>query len=205
MLDVAHSKLGSEKDNTGRTDVQFIEHDITSLDGVVDGEFEIITICSALVLLPDPGAAIKHWSRFLKKGGRMVVDIPHERSMLSLKILSLIAPSFGISILGNRNWIRGPESLRELMENAGLKAEVLETEIFEDIPARTEEGRSEWVVEEGGRIFEKVIKGTGFEALGAEEREKARAMFQAEWKKLAGDDGRVGEEGRLWIGIGWNP
>lgn len=201
MLDVARSKL--QLDENRGFNIEFLEHDITSLDSVIDGEFDIITICSALVLLPNPGAAIKHWSQFLRRGGRMVVDVPHEKSMLSLKVLSLIAPSFNVSVLGNRNWIIGRESLKELMENTGLQGEVYKTEIFEDIPAKTEPRRTEWGAEEGGRIFENIARSSGFEKMEKKEREQAKAMFEAEWTKLAGNDGRVREEGRLWIGFGY--
>lgn len=205
MLDIARSKL--HLDENTKLGIKFIEHDITSLDSIVDGEFDIITCCSALVLLPDPRKAIAHWAKYLKRGGKMVIDIPHGKSMLGLKCLSLVAESFGVEMLGNRNWIVGLDSLKVLMESAGLQSEVLETEIFEDIPSRTEEGRSEWGAEQGGMIFEKMVKGTGrlfngIETLGTEDRSLAKGMFEDEWRKLAGTNGKVREEGRLWVGIG---
>jgi ubiquinone/menaquinone biosynthesis C-methylase UbiE len=156
MLSVARSKL-LEKKNEG-VEIEFVEHDITSLDeaeilGRMEGSFDIITICSALVLLKDPGKAIKHWSKWLKRGGRMIVDIPFTHSMLSLKIFDIISPEFGIEVLGKRTWIKGPKSLQTVMEDAGLETEVLATDVFDDIPARTEQGRSEWGTEEGEGLF----------------------------------------------------
>lgn len=55
MLGIARSKL-SEPSNQG-LDIAFVEHDITSLSGIPElsgkeGYFDIITICSAFVLLP---------------------------------------------------------------------------------------------------------------------------------------------------------
>lgn len=134
MLDVAVLKLQPGQEIT------FVEHDICNLDGVKvlegkEGTFDTITICSALVLLPDSAAATKHWAEYLKSGGngktggRMVVDVPHTHSMLALKILDLIGPEFGIESLGRRTWIKGPESLRGLLEGAGLTAEVRVTEV----------------------------------------------------------------------------
>lgn len=44
-----------------------------------DGGFDIISICSALVLLPDQQGAIRFWvEKLLKKGGRLIVDVPTE-------------------------------------------------------------------------------------------------------------------------------
>jgi ubiquinone/menaquinone biosynthesis C-methylase UbiE len=141
MLDIAREKFG--EDECKGLEVKFLEGDIANLtrledQGVTKGSFDIITICSALVLLRDTQAAIQHWAQYLKPGGRMVVDIPHNKSMLSNKIPSLISPDFGIRILGDWNWIKGVESLERALDVADLKAEVIETDIFDDIPARTE-------------------------------------------------------------------
>lgn len=38
--------------------------------------------------------------------------------------------------------------------------------------------------------------------LDGEERQRARRRFVEEWRKLAGDDGVVREEGRLFVGVG---
>lgn len=207
MLDVALEKFG--EDECKGLEVKFLESDIANLtelegEGLTNGSFDIITVCSALVLLGDPQAAIQHWAQYLKPGGRMVVDIPHNKSMLSNKILSLIAPDFGLRILGDRNWIKGAESLEWALEGAGLKAEVIETDIFDDIPARTEQGRSEWLDCEGGAIFDQAIKkGTAFTELEPNTKSNAKKRFEEEWAKLAsGVGGIVREEGRLWVGIG---
>jgi hypothetical protein len=94
--------------------------------------------------------AIKYWATYLKRGGRLVVDVPHTRSMLALKILDVISDEFGVEVLGRRTWIQGSDSLGDLMESAGLDAEVVTSEVFGDISAKTKEGRTDWGVHEGG-------------------------------------------------------
>ena len=58
----------------------------------------------------------------------------------------------------------------------------------------------------GQHIFEKAIKGTGFENLTIERKWAAKKKFQEEWSKLAVEqknpNGVITEEGRLWVGIG---
>jgi ubiquinone/menaquinone biosynthesis C-methylase UbiE len=103
MLEVARSKLGKDKEY----DVQFIEHDIGELDEMPElkgkeGSFDIITCCSAIVLLPSPRAALENWIKFLAPGGRLLVDVPGMYSMLALKVFDAISPEFGIEMLGNR-------------------------------------------------------------------------------------------------------
>jgi ubiquinone/menaquinone biosynthesis C-methylase UbiE len=127
MLEVARSKLGKENGYN----VHFIEHDIGQLDEMPElkgkeGSFDIITCCSALVLLPSPRAALENWIKFLAPGGRLVVDVPGTYSMLALKVFDAISPEFGVEMLGNRRWIKGAESLRSLLEGVGLDASVTE-------------------------------------------------------------------------------
>lgn len=70
--------------------IDWVEHDITSLSEVEaiqrivqqKGGFDIISCCSALVLLADPGKVIKHWASFLKPGGKMIIDVPTEDKTL---------------------------------------------------------------------------------------------------------------------------
>jgi ubiquinone/menaquinone biosynthesis C-methylase UbiE len=132
MLDVARSKRQNPSNQDA--EIQFVEHDITCLSSIPElrgkqDTFDIITICSALVLLPDPAEAIKQWAGYLKKGGRMIVDVPHTHSMLSLKILDIIASELAIDVLGKRAWIEGPQSLKAILRNAGLEPRVLVTDV----------------------------------------------------------------------------
>ncbi|KAH8819058.1 S-adenosyl-L-methionine-dependent methyltransferase [Xylogone sp. PMI_703] len=200
MLDVAREKLSGPKN---ADDVDVLKDKKSS--------FDIITICSALVLLPSPSAAIKHWTTYLKPGGRLIVDIPALKSMLALKVFGDLAPEFGVEVLGDRRWIRGTQSLKEVLEGAGLvNVEVTETDIWDDIPARTNVegklGKGVWTIDEGGLVFDKELeRGNSFRKLGEQDLRRARERFVREWGKLAGDDGLVKEEGRLYIGVGRKP
>jgi len=143
MLQVARAKLLEKENEAKDFEIEFVEHDITDLGGVeelsgMEGGFDVITICSAMVLLDEPGEALKLWAKYLKIGGRVVVDVPHPRSMLALKILGDIALEFGVGVVGDRRWIVGTESLVKVMEDAGLDTKVFVTGEYEDIPARTQ-------------------------------------------------------------------
>jgi ubiquinone/menaquinone biosynthesis C-methylase UbiE len=214
MLGIAREKLRTSISQGKDFEIEFIEHDITDLGGVeelrgMEGGFDVITLCSAMVLLDEPGEALKDWVRYLKIGGRVVLDVPHPRSMLALKILGDIAPEFGVSVVGDRRWIVGTESLVKMMDEAGLGTKVFVTEEWEDIPARTQvigcEGRRGiWREDEGGRVFDGCATGPGWMGLGEEERESARQSFGDVWEGIADGDERreVREEGRLFVGVG---
>jgi ubiquinone/menaquinone biosynthesis C-methylase UbiE len=211
MLGVAREKLRISIEKGNGFEIEFVEHDITHLDEIeelsgMEGGFDIITICSAVVLLNEPGEALKQLVKYLKIGGRMVLDVPHPRSMLALKILGDIAPEFGVSMIGDRKWITGPESLVKVMEDAGLDTQVFVTGEYEDIPARTQligrDGKwGVWRKDEGGTVFDGCTTGAWL-GLGEEERENAKRKFGEVWEGLADERGEVKEEGRLLVGVG---
>jgi len=158
MLNIARSKP-QQPLNKG-FEIEFIEHDITDLDDVLgEGEndkFDILTICSALALLKNPTDALSHWVRFPKPGGKMVLDVPTEKSMIRLRILGELVLEFGVRVLGGRRWVIERESLERVVDGVGLAVQVVMMGIFEDVFARTE----------GERVFGVVGMGTGFEGLG---------------------------------------
>ncbi|KAF7877680.1 hypothetical protein EAF04_001351 [Stromatinia cepivora] len=258
MLDFACSKISSVPNHTHmkgiilqpldspETDMLFEHHDITSLSTLPslserEGTFDIITICSAFVLLPSPLESLYSWIPYLKPafptgafipGGRLVLDIPHPSSMIGLSIFSKLAPKFGISFLGQRNWIGSSEdsameNLEKLMGDAGLtRVKTFKSRIFHDIPAATplgdgigriiDEGteteRREWpaTTEAGSQIYDLMIKGAGSQKWkeGTEKENKCKkASWIWEWVQLGVSDEEgemwVREEGALIIGIGW--
>lgn len=130
MMDVARRK--ARRDGL---DITFIREDITQLNHASlmpesgDG-FDVITCASALVLLPSPQAALTHWSTYLAPGGRILVDVLAERSMVAGVILEEIAQEEGVAdqLLYHRSWITSKDSLRQLLVDAGLTPErVFET------------------------------------------------------------------------------
>jgi ubiquinone/menaquinone biosynthesis C-methylase UbiE len=65
MLDVARRKLEMRGNEDEELRMRFIEGDIAKLDGieaVEEGGFDIITVCSALVLMPEPREAVRYWA-----------------------------------------------------------------------------------------------------------------------------------------------
>ncbi|CZR68495.1 uncharacterized protein PAC_18394 [Phialocephala subalpina] len=211
MLKVAKQKLQLPEHLGHR--IQFLEHDITKLHEVgelkgMEGAFDIITVCSALVLLDDPVEAIRHWATYLKPTGRLVLDVPHPMAMLGVRVLSKIAPQFGVDVLGNREWISGPQSLTDVLESAGLDTKVKETEVWSGVPASTDyvgklKKESIWTSYEGGPIFETMTKrSSAWECLGENEKRKARWKFEDEFAALASEDGCVKEVNKLFIGVG---
>ncbi len=93
--------------------IEWIEHDITQLDDVEPvqkvvlekGGFDIISCCSALVLLEDPGVAIRNWVGLLKSGGRMIVDVPTEDKFLQHLFTVDLRDAVGISFPYDRSWV----------------------------------------------------------------------------------------------------
>lgn len=139
--------------------------------------------------------------------------------MLGGGIFSRISKEFDIPVLGSsREWIRGTESLETMMKEAGLEnLKVFETRIFEDIPAATPlagcgtmvmendgglKGLREWDVEAGEKVYEEMLKGKAMERWRDDEGGVKRRRWLEEWEKLA-KDGKVREEGRLIVGVGY--
>jgi ubiquinone/menaquinone biosynthesis C-methylase UbiE len=215
MLDIARSKV------MGLGGVSFVDSGVEDLRPIremeaMEKKFDIITICSALVLLPAEklGDMMKHWSGYLAPGGRLVVDIPTTSSMLRLRALSEIFPELGLAIMGDRRWIVGPESLRKLMEDAGLETKIETVEASEDrewlrtVPARTKVlGKrgvvGQWDVGEAGLVLNGAESApTWFEELDEEQQNRAREMFEKVWRGYADQKGVIREVGGLWVGIG---
>lgn len=69
--------------------ITWLQGDVTSLSSTPEiqsilscrGGFDIISLCSGLVLLPNQSAAIKYWARLLRPGGRMIIDVLAEKQI----------------------------------------------------------------------------------------------------------------------------
>ena len=83
--------------------------------------FDIITCCSALVLLPDPAQAIKHWAGLLKAYGKMIIDVPTEDKTLQHLLTVDVRHAVGTPLPYERDWIGDIHSLEEIYTQAGLK------------------------------------------------------------------------------------
>jgi ubiquinone/menaquinone biosynthesis C-methylase UbiE len=107
--------------------VRFYQHDIVCLDTLVDvirekdgGGFDLITCASAFVLLDDPLAALRHWTTFLKPGGRLLVDIPHPENQIRGMLAERVGNLLNTPVPYRRAWVRGSESLKDMFDQAGL-------------------------------------------------------------------------------------
>jgi SAM-dependent methyltransferase len=132
MLLVARSKAEAMGFN-----IQWILHDITRLDEITTPvllellparkKFDAILCVSALVLLPDPPAALKHWARFLNPGGKIVTDVPLEDAFPGARVLFKMSEEglLGKNSVFLRHWYPGKKEFTSALEDAGLKPRIL--------------------------------------------------------------------------------
>ncbi|KAI4277766.1 MAG: hypothetical protein LQ337_001524 [Flavoplaca oasis] len=185
MLEVARRKTSEQG-----LDISYIEHDITDLGQLDLGSFEVITCASALLLMPNPLHAVKHWASLLFPRGRLLTDVVIERSLIAHTILTHIGPEVGRALIGDRSWVKSEDSLKELFTDAGLVVE----EVYESEGYETREYR----VEDGAEVFEQSM----FRKLGdVEIKEKAKELFVERFREMADQDGVVREEVRFYTGI----
>ena len=120
-------------------EVQWIVTDITSDEMLSipiikevlnsNGGFDIVSLCSALVLLPDQQAAVMFWvEKLLKPGGRIIIDVPTEDLTMQFLMTYYLPVAIGLpdNLSKGRLWIKSQEgegSLKSLFESAGLEVE----------------------------------------------------------------------------------
>ncbi|KAL8896858.1 MAG: hypothetical protein Q9192_002866 [Flavoplaca navasiana] len=185
MLEVARRKTSEQG-----LDIRYIEHDITDLGPLDLGSFDVITCSSALLLMPSPLCAVKHWASLLVPGGRLLTDVVLERSLIAHTILTHIGPEVGRALIWDGSWVKNEDSLKQLFVDAGLVVE----EVYESEGYETREYR----VEDGAEVFEQSM----FRKFGdVEIKEKAKELFVARFRGMAGQDGVVGEEVRFYMRI----
>jgi ubiquinone/menaquinone biosynthesis C-methylase UbiE len=106
-LAIARSK--AEKENV---EVKFIHYDIAALhevEDIKDEFFDLITCGSAVALLQHPGDAVKGWAKLLKKGGRMIFDVPTWDSMITGYVLNVVANKLDVflAVRSDGAWFDG--------------------------------------------------------------------------------------------------
>lgn len=150
------------------------------------GGFDLITCCSAFILLEDRCHCLARWNKMLKPGGRIVLDVPTEDASLARLWFHDLRLALGVASVLDVGWVHGVGSLENVVRKAGLKVQ------------KSWRTRS-WVPEEplgrGERdgVFERNVS-----------RDKAFAdrwglrRLRDEWERVW--DGAVGEDGRLWNG-----
>ena len=200
--------------------IAFYQHSITdldSLDGVNGKQFDLITCCSALVLLEDADQALKHWTTYLKPGGRLIVDVTHPNNLLSGLVFERVGNILKRPIPWYRLAFQKAENLQSAMENAGLHSvdvkllsqqQIDGTEKLEDYirPSVTDpKVQKEYDIGDADRIFDETINSTPMKSLAspADVREEARSLFRDEWANMANAKGKVQWVDGVFVGIGW--
>jgi ubiquinone/menaquinone biosynthesis C-methylase UbiE len=135
VLAVAREK--QSKNEAVGSRLRFIKHDVTDLGKLSELEkesFDAILCSNAFVLLENPGEVLRQWREYLKPGGFLVVDIPHEHNMRSGLFLELAARRLGVQHFpSNRVWIKSKDSFREVLDSAGFLTEhIVELEKMTD-------------------------------------------------------------------------
>ena len=217
MLEQARRKLSSH----GLKNVTLFQHSITDLDtlGALKGQqFDIVTCASALVLLEDAGKAIRHWTQYLRPGGRIIVDATHPQSQLIGITMERVGMRMQKPVPYYRLPFQKPDDLKTVMEKAGLRDVEIKlvsqmaiegTEQLKDYISDPKKPRidAEYSKEDADALFEEHLKwraNVGF-VEPPEVREQAKKMFKEEWSKLADADGRVREVDMVFVGISTKP
>lgn len=219
MLAQAEAKTSTHEPKN----VEFYNHSITdldTLDALKGKPFDVITCCSALVLLPNPAEALQHWVTYLKSGGRLIVDVTHPQNLTS----GIVFERVGVIMEKRLPWYRlnfqGPGDLHSIMSAAGL--DNVDIKFMSQLGGSGEDGDDgvenfirpsfnnpkvyrEYAIEDADGIFDSMIDGTPMKALAspAEVRELAREVFREEWAKAADEDGMVREVDGIFMGLGW--
>lgn len=200
MLDVARARRTAGDYRA----IQFVRHDVTDLGSVVGdsvalvqpGEFDAILCSNALHLLDNPTAVVRHWSEYLRPGGILAVDIPHERNAPAGLSMERAVRRTGREYTYGRSWIRSRESLREILEGEGFKVENV-AEMDKDPGQRP----TYFTVDQADGQFDYIVKSDRKASSMTEEvKAEVRPAFREEFAKIA-VDGKVELVESLYIYI----
>jgi ubiquinone/menaquinone biosynthesis C-methylase UbiE len=185
-------------------DMKFLQHDISSLnsvEGVAEGFFDVITSASALVLLEDPDSAVRQWAKLLKKGGRVIFDVPTGDSMIQGLVLDRVAQKMGVPVVYNRTRFFSAVSVEQLLTDAGLDAgESFMTGNYGKV--------GELDAEKAREIFDEMVaenkwfEGWYKELSRESGRGASREIFRREMREIAGEDGKINEYMRFHMAVG---
>lgn len=207
MLKVAREKvkqLTEEQRDTIILMQREIE-DLTKIDAFVGLEdtFDLITCCSALVLLEDPGAAIRNWAEFLKPvTGRLIVDVPHPVNQPSGRALETALLKLGIPSPHHRDWVKSKDSLSDLISQGG-KLEV-EKVVYIEQPGggKSSDGGSE----EASKAYDD-LTGPGKTLDGwlqehdSDAQKRIREGFTEAWAARANASGKIEDVAGVYVAV----
>jgi len=203
MLDQARRKPFPREEDGG-PEVKFVLASIMDLAGVLEvqqvvetrGGFDIISLCSALVLLEDPGKAIKSWERLLKpESGRIIIDVPTEDPTLMSLLNYPLRRAIGVPIIFEGNQTKGIHSLETLYKEAALEVEKsFKTRSY--LPERTYLAHEIWDALDSpmGEKTRRLVEERG-------SLEKARQAWEKIWAENL-TDGKLWDGHKLYVSIG---
>ncbi|KAI0465643.1 S-adenosyl-L-methionine-dependent methyltransferase [Xylaria cf. heliscus] len=171
--------------------IKFIHHDVTSLDTCAElhdlrGTFDFLICSSAFVLFEDPVAVVRARRPWLKDGGRMVIDITHERNIIQGILMEKVAAKLGLKWPSNRMWVQNGDSFRKILEGEGMVVES-----FELLDKNAGKPTLSFGVKDADAQFEYVAKGPLAATISWEgKQERGRELFHREWEDIA-HDGKV--------------
>ena len=186
--------------------IEWVEDDITSLNDIeaiqsivrCQGGFDVISCCSALVLLPDAGLAIKHWATFLKPGGKMIIDVPTEDKTLQHLFTVDLRDAMGTGLAFDRSWVHDVHSLERIYEDAGLVVE-------ESWRTRSYIPEKWFEAHERDTVFEEQISTTYKSFLSERNLEDARKAWRDLWDSNLRENGKFWDGHALYVTIGRKP
>jgi ubiquinone/menaquinone biosynthesis C-methylase UbiE len=207
MLREARTKLSALPPREQKR-VMLIEHDMVNLESVpalaeLAGKVDIVTCASAFVLLANATereAALVQWTRMLKPAtGRLVFDVTHEHNLRSGVVMERVLQSLGLRGPSERLWIRGRESVIELIETVGGLD-------VESIELKEQAGEGVVKMSAGADVavtkFEYLLQTGAFDVIREAEdgvEVQARELFVKFWAEAAGSDGMVEKVDGVYI------
>lgn len=206
MLDVARQKQLPE----GAARVEWAQGDIIEGLGEMEavkrvvaerGGFDVISCCSAFVLLDERTSVVRTWVSLLRKGGRLIVDVPTEHRTLQYLFTVALREELGMALPFDRDWLRALDSLERVFEEAGLVVEKswMTKSSVPEMWYEDEEGMRD-------EVFDRQTRGTylGFAKEGR--LEDARVAWRDVWKVGVRDGkGKVYKGHPLYVSIGRKP
>lgn len=206
-IDISPTSLdiGREKAMKEGLKITFLEHDIENLEGlekygIEEGKFDLITCVSAFALVQDPPEAVKGWAKLLKKGGKLIFDVPAGGSLIKNLLLERVAKELNVSVHSHR--LDSAESVRKSLTDAGMDAsESFLSDVYEDATELLEVSKAE-------EIFDELLgranwTGDWYKDLGKPDLiDKSRKGFRREVEKIADTDGKVVSYLRLYMAVG---
>lgn len=196
MLQVAQDRKSQGGGPYGRVD--FYQHDIAdlpSLAAVEEDSFDVITCASALVLLKDATAAVTQWLKYLKTGGKLVVDVPDTHNLIGGMVLERVGQRLNVPVPYNRSWVSNNDRLKGLLSDLGLQIE--QYMLVEQSGA----GVQYYDIDDADDHFVKHALTESGRALRAPDvRNEARSAYAEEWKKVA-ESGKVKEVDGVWVAV----